>query len=34
MPIDSTCELVDARAALDRMAANEHFGRIMLTVGE
>ncbi len=34
MPIDSTCELVDAGAALDRMAANEHFGRIMLTVGE
>ncbi|MEK9900999.1 MAG: zinc-binding dehydrogenase, partial [Rhodospirillaceae bacterium] len=33
MPIDSTYSLDEAGAALDRMAANAHFGRIMLTVG-
>jgi NADPH2:quinone reductase len=33
MPIDSTYSLDEADAALDRMAANAHFGRIMLTVG-
>lgn len=33
MPIDSTFDLSEAGAALERMAANEHFGRIMLTAG-
>ena len=32
MPIDSTYSLSEASDALDRMAANAHFGRIMLTV--
>ena len=32
-PIDSVFALEDARAALDRMAANEHFGKIVLSVG-
>lgn len=33
MPIDSTFDLSEAAAALERMAENKHFGRIMLTVG-
>lgn len=33
MPIDSRFDIADAQSALDRMAANKHFGRIMLTVG-
>ena len=32
MPIDSTFSLAEAGSALERMAANKHFGRIMLTV--
>lgn len=32
MPIDSTFDLSEASAALERSAANKHFGRIMLTV--
>ncbi|MBO6781772.1 MAG: zinc-binding dehydrogenase [Alphaproteobacteria bacterium] len=32
MPIDSTFDMSDANAALERTAANRHFGRIMLTV--
>ena len=32
-PVDSVFALEDARAALDRMAANEHFGKIVLSVG-
>ena len=32
MPIDKVFALEDARAALDRMAANEHFGKIVLRV--
>lgn len=32
MPIDSTFDLSEAAAALERAAANKHFGRIMLTV--
>jgi NADPH2:quinone reductase len=32
MPIDSTFSLGEAGAALDRMASNAHFGRIILTV--
>jgi NADPH:quinone reductase len=32
MPIDSTFDISDASAALERAAANKHFGRIMLTV--
>lgn len=34
MPIDSTFDLSEAAAALERAAANKHFGRIMLTVGK
>ena len=34
MPIDSIYSLSEASDALDRMAANAHFGRIMLTVGD
>ncbi|HCP01249.1 MAG: hypothetical protein CL573_07620 [Alphaproteobacteria bacterium] len=33
MPIDSTFSLAEAGSALERMAANKHFGRIMLAVG-
>lgn len=33
MPIDSTFSLAEAGTALERMAANKHFGRIMLTAG-
>ncbi len=32
LPIDKVFALEDARAALDRMAANEHFGKIVLRV--
>lgn len=32
LPIDSRFPLADAAAALKRMAANEHFGKIVLTV--
>jgi NADPH2:quinone reductase len=32
MPIDKVFALEDARAALDRMAANEHFGKIVLSL--
>ena len=32
MPIDSTFDISEASAALERAAANRHFGRIMLTV--
>ncbi len=32
MPVDKVFPLADARAALDRMAANEHFGKIVLRV--
>ncbi|MEP4380442.1 MAG: zinc-binding dehydrogenase [Alphaproteobacteria bacterium] len=32
MPIDSTFRLAEAGSALERMAANQHFGRIMLTI--
>ena len=32
MPIDSTFDISEAAAALERAAANKHFGRIMLTV--
>ena len=32
MPIDSTFDISEATAALERAAANKHFGRIMLTV--
>lgn len=32
MPIDSTFDISEASAALERAAANKHFGRIMLTV--
>ncbi|MDH3738367.1 MAG: zinc-binding dehydrogenase [Alphaproteobacteria bacterium] len=32
MPIDKVFALKDARAALDRMAANEHFGKIVLSL--
>jgi len=32
MPIDKVYPMADARAALDRMAANEHFGKIVLRV--
>lgn len=32
MPIDSAFDFSDAAAALERAAANKHFGRIMLTV--
>ena len=32
LPIDRVFALEDARAALDRMAANEHFGKIVLRV--
>ena len=34
MPIDSAFSLTEAGSALQRMAANKHFGRIMLTVGD
>ena len=32
LPIDKVFALKDARAALDRMAANDHFGKIVLQV--
>ena len=32
IPIDKVFPMADARAALDRMAANEHFGKIVLRV--
>jgi NADPH2:quinone reductase len=32
LPIDSRFPLAEARAALERMSANQHFGKIVLTV--
>ena len=32
LPIDSRFPLAEAGAALERMSANQHFGKIVLTV--